>query len=297
MAPLAAAFYGEPTEELRVVGVTGTNGKTTTAFLVRQPAGGRGAALRAARDGAAGRRRGGRGGRADHAGGDRPAGDVRAHARGGRPRLRDGGLLARARAAPRRRDPLRRQGLHQPDARTTSTSTPTWRTTSPPSGCSSRRGRRRRARVLQGGVSVINVDDPYGRRLADERDRGASRRPASPTPRPGARPTSPRAASPSTPPGPRFTCLTPGGHARGAHPAPGRLQRGERAGRPRGGPRARARPARRRRGAGARPTRSRAASRRSTRASPSRVLVDYAHTPGLARERAARGAAAHRTAG
>jgi UDP-N-acetylmuramoyl-L-alanyl-D-glutamate--2,6-diaminopimelate ligase len=36
MAPLAAAFYGHPTRELRVVGVTGTNGKTTTAFLVRE---------------------------------------------------------------------------------------------------------------------------------------------------------------------------------------------------------------------------------------------------------------------
>jgi UDP-N-acetylmuramoyl-L-alanyl-D-glutamate--2,6-diaminopimelate ligase len=35
MAPLAATFYGDPTRELRVVGVTGTNGKTTTAFLVR----------------------------------------------------------------------------------------------------------------------------------------------------------------------------------------------------------------------------------------------------------------------
>jgi UDP-N-acetylmuramoyl-L-alanyl-D-glutamate--2,6-diaminopimelate ligase len=35
MGPLAARFYGEPTEELRVVGVTGTNGKTTTAYLVR----------------------------------------------------------------------------------------------------------------------------------------------------------------------------------------------------------------------------------------------------------------------
>jgi UDP-N-acetylmuramoyl-L-alanyl-D-glutamate--2,6-diaminopimelate ligase len=35
MAPLAAAFYGHPTHALRVVGVTGTNGKTTTAFLVR----------------------------------------------------------------------------------------------------------------------------------------------------------------------------------------------------------------------------------------------------------------------
>ncbi len=35
MAPAAARFYGEPGRELRVVGVTGTNGKTTTAYLVR----------------------------------------------------------------------------------------------------------------------------------------------------------------------------------------------------------------------------------------------------------------------
>jgi UDP-N-acetylmuramoyl-L-alanyl-D-glutamate--2,6-diaminopimelate ligase len=36
MAPLAARFWGDPTSELRMVGVTGTNGKTTTAFLVRE---------------------------------------------------------------------------------------------------------------------------------------------------------------------------------------------------------------------------------------------------------------------
>jgi len=36
MAPVAARFNGDPTAELRVVGVTGTNGKTTTAFLVRE---------------------------------------------------------------------------------------------------------------------------------------------------------------------------------------------------------------------------------------------------------------------
>jgi len=36
MAPLAARFFGDPTAQLRVVGVTGTNGKTTTAFLVRE---------------------------------------------------------------------------------------------------------------------------------------------------------------------------------------------------------------------------------------------------------------------
>jgi UDP-N-acetylmuramoyl-L-alanyl-D-glutamate--2,6-diaminopimelate ligase len=35
MAPAAAAFYGDPTAKLDVVGVTGTNGKTTTAFLIR----------------------------------------------------------------------------------------------------------------------------------------------------------------------------------------------------------------------------------------------------------------------
>jgi UDP-N-acetylmuramoyl-L-alanyl-D-glutamate--2,6-diaminopimelate ligase len=36
MGPIAARFYGDPTAELRVVGITGTNGKTTTAFLVRE---------------------------------------------------------------------------------------------------------------------------------------------------------------------------------------------------------------------------------------------------------------------
>jgi UDP-N-acetylmuramoyl-L-alanyl-D-glutamate--2,6-diaminopimelate ligase len=36
MAPVAARFFGDPTEELKVVGITGTNGKTTTAFLVRE---------------------------------------------------------------------------------------------------------------------------------------------------------------------------------------------------------------------------------------------------------------------
>ena len=35
MGPAAARFYGDPTAELDLVGITGTNGKTTTAFLVR----------------------------------------------------------------------------------------------------------------------------------------------------------------------------------------------------------------------------------------------------------------------
>ncbi len=36
MAPLAARLWGDPTAELRVAGITGTNGKTTTAFLLHQ---------------------------------------------------------------------------------------------------------------------------------------------------------------------------------------------------------------------------------------------------------------------
>jgi UDP-N-acetylmuramoyl-L-alanyl-D-glutamate--2,6-diaminopimelate ligase len=35
MGPAAARFHGDPTADLRVVGITGTNGKTTTAFLIR----------------------------------------------------------------------------------------------------------------------------------------------------------------------------------------------------------------------------------------------------------------------
>jgi UDP-N-acetylmuramoyl-L-alanyl-D-glutamate--2,6-diaminopimelate ligase len=36
MGPAAARFYGAPSRRLAVIGVTGTNGKTTTAFLVRE---------------------------------------------------------------------------------------------------------------------------------------------------------------------------------------------------------------------------------------------------------------------
>jgi UDP-N-acetylmuramoyl-L-alanyl-D-glutamate--2,6-diaminopimelate ligase len=35
MAPAAARLYGDPTATLEAIGVTGTNGKTTTAFIVR----------------------------------------------------------------------------------------------------------------------------------------------------------------------------------------------------------------------------------------------------------------------
>ncbi len=35
MAPVAARFFGDPTATLKTVGITGTNGKTTSAFLLR----------------------------------------------------------------------------------------------------------------------------------------------------------------------------------------------------------------------------------------------------------------------
>lgn len=35
MGPIASRFYGDPSAALNVVGITGTNGKTTTAFLLR----------------------------------------------------------------------------------------------------------------------------------------------------------------------------------------------------------------------------------------------------------------------
>ena len=43
MAPIASLFEGDPTAELSIAGITGTNGKTTTAFLLRDllEAGGR----------------------------------------------------------------------------------------------------------------------------------------------------------------------------------------------------------------------------------------------------------------
>src|SRR5260221_5350899 len=36
MAPMAARFHQDPTAELKIAGITGTNGKTTTAFLLRE---------------------------------------------------------------------------------------------------------------------------------------------------------------------------------------------------------------------------------------------------------------------
>ena len=92
---------------------------------------------RPARHGEADRRRPRGGGRADDARGDRPPAHLPPHARRRRRGMRDGGFLARARARPQHRDPVRRQGVHEPDPGPPRP-TPTWRTTSRRSGsCSS----------------------------------------------------------------------------------------------------------------------------------------------------------------
>ena len=160
MAVAADEFFGRPTEELTVAGVTGTTGKTTTAFLLY-------AVLAAA-----GRRPGLLGTIETRVNGERrPATRTTAEAidlqravprdaRRRRPQLRDGGDLARLGAAAARPRPLRRPRLHEPRARTTSTSTATWRTTSTRSGGCSSATTRRPPRSTSAML--------HGRRLADE---------------------------------------------------------------------------------------------------------------------------------
>ena len=140
-------------------------------------------------------------------------------ARRRRRRLRDGGLLACARAAPRRRDPLGRRGLHEPHPGPPRLPPDDggllrW----PSAGCSTRGPR----------VAVVNVDDEYGRRLAADVpdavtfaiERDASYR---------------APESRSAPPARRFTALDAGGPM-SRSPLPGRFnvaQRARRASRPR----------------------------------------------------------------
>ena len=124
---------------LQVAGITGTNGKTTTAYLLRVAAGGRRAPHRAARDGLQRRgRRRGADGRAPRPEAIDLQRDVRGDAR------RRGHRTARWRSPPTRSSCAAptpctgRWRSSRTSPRTTSTSTPTWRPTSPPSGgCSS----------------------------------------------------------------------------------------------------------------------------------------------------------------
>ncbi len=153
LAELAATYFGHPSERLTVVGVTGTNGKTTTTYLLASvfdaagwPCGRLGTVTvrtgpgpRAERD-------------ASHT--TPEASEVQRLLRemldAGCRGLRDGSVVARARAAPRRVPALRGGDLHQPDAR-------------PP------RLPRRHAAVLRGQAAAVR---DAARRRAGDRQHG-----------------------------------------------------------------------------------------------------------------------------
>ena len=161
---IADRFFGAPSRELSVAGITGTNGKTTCAYLLAQ-------ALEAAGRPAAYMGTIGTGRPRALAASALTTGDAvtvqRTLARLGRRRGQrgHGSLLARASingasarcvSAPRP-SPISRA--------TISTTTAAWRATSPP--------RRASSRATNSVSRVINVDDPAGRQLAiDPRGRG-----------------------------------------------------------------------------------------------------------------------------
>ena len=261
MGPAAARFYGDPTAELDVVGITGTNGKTTTAFLVRHLLEAAGRPLRPAGHGQAG-----------------------------------GGRASRRRwSAPRRR----RSTSRPPSGAwwTAATGPAPWRSPRTRSSSGAPPGSTSRAAVFTNltqdhldfhetmeayfaakrrlfdgdGLAVVNVDDPYGRRIAAELGLRDLRHRAR-------RPTTGRATSSSTWWARASGCETPEGELRARIAAAGPVQRPERA--RRGGGRA---------CAGCRPRRSPRRCDGFGRV-PGRfepvdegqdfgVLVDYAHTP------------------
>ena len=165
--PVAAAFHGRPSDAMRLVGVTGTNGKTTVAWLLdaifqQETSGG----LYCGTVAAPGARRRPpprtRRGRPHHPGGPRVPVPAGARARRGVP-LRRGRMLF---ARPPARDgsegrPSRWRSLPTSPA-TTSISTARSMPTSARSGnCS-------RSCSVPAGTAVIGWDDPFGVRLVAE---------------------------------------------------------------------------------------------------------------------------------
>ena len=158
MGPAAARFYGDPTAELRVVGITGTNGKTTTAFLVREvlEAAGMQTGLLGTVKQVVGGAGGARG--AHHAGGDRPPGHLPADAR---------------RAATRRarwRCPRTRSSSAAPTGIRFACKVFTNLTQDHLDFHADMEAYYLAKRRLfdEPGPAVVNVDDAYGRRLAEE---------------------------------------------------------------------------------------------------------------------------------
>ncbi|MGZ5334636.1 MAG: UDP-N-acetylmuramoyl-L-alanyl-D-glutamate--2,6-diaminopimelate ligase [Solirubrobacterales bacterium] len=219
MAPLAAAFWGEPTEELRVVGVTGTNGKTTTAFLVRS-------LLEAAgqRCGLLGTVRQVVGGEAEQVERTTPeAIDLQATFA----RMLEAGDRACVMEVSSHALVLRRADAINFDVKVFTNLTQDHLDFH--TGMEDYFAAKRllftaeggaAALVLQGGVSVINVDDAYGRRLADELIAGEPEACVTYSAAGGEADFSARGvAFDST--GSTFTCLTPAGTIEVRIPLPG----------------------------------------------------------------------------
>ena len=117
MGELAAEIYGHPGDGLLQIGITGTSGKTTTAYLVEGGLRGGRPQHRADRHGRDAHRRRAHQVRAHHPRSHRPPGPVRRHARARRRVGRHGGLQPRPGARPGRRLRLRRRRLQQPQPR------------------------------------------------------------------------------------------------------------------------------------------------------------------------------------
>jgi UDP-N-acetylmuramoyl-L-alanyl-D-glutamate--2,6-diaminopimelate ligase len=162
MGPAAVRFYGDPSAELRVVGVTGTNGKTTTAFLLK-------ALLEAADPGLScgllGTVKSVIGGVEREAGRTTPeAIDLQADFRA----MRDGGDRACAIEVSSHALELgRAEGIHFAAAIFTNL---TQDHLDFHEDMEDYYQAKRRLFEADPGVSVVNVGDPYGRRLAGEVD-------------------------------------------------------------------------------------------------------------------------------
>ena len=165
MARLADALYGHPSGELDLVGVTGTNGKTTTTLLLAAILDAAQRPVRADRHRRAPHRRAARGRRPDDARGARPAARAALDDRGRRRGLRDGGVVDRDHAAAARRLANSRRSASRTSRRTTSTSTATSRLLRRQGvalrrALPARRQRRRPLRPRASGPSCASASSP-----------------------------------------------------------------------------------------------------------------------------------------
>ena len=160
---LAARFFGHPADRLRLIGVTGTNGKTTVATLTRHllNAAGVKCGLLGTIYIDAGSPNGPTPAELTTPGGHRPAPLL---CRDGEQRLRrlcDGGVQPRTRPRPRRWAAFRRRGVHQPDPGTTSITTARWTAYAAAKA-------KLFASLDAKATAVLNADDPASLRMVKD---------------------------------------------------------------------------------------------------------------------------------